>query len=104
MFIYPRDGERYVVLSQEVDQERRALMEARFKKFLQATRWRRIKSRYKIEVFQEDLEGRLEPPGFETALKQFIGGTFDIALAGSKRRKSWLSKWNPAHYVETSFR
>jgi hypothetical protein len=49
----PREGERYIVLSPEVSEELRGLMNARFKKFLQTTRWRRIKSRYKIEVFEE---------------------------------------------------
>jgi hypothetical protein len=46
-----RDGERYIVLSSEVSEELRESTKARFKKFLQATRWRRIKSRHKIEVF-----------------------------------------------------
>jgi hypothetical protein len=58
----PRDGERYIVLSPEVSEELRGSMNARFKKFLQTTRWRRIKSRYKIEVFEE----QTELPGFET--------------------------------------
>jgi hypothetical protein len=38
----PRDGERYVVLSPEVTQELREVMNARFKSFLHETRWRRI--------------------------------------------------------------
>jgi hypothetical protein len=59
----PRDGERYIILSPEVSEELRSSMNARFKKFLQTTRWRGIKSRYKIEVFQEDPK---EEPGFET--------------------------------------
>jgi hypothetical protein len=59
----PRHGERYIILSPDISEELRSSMEARFKKFLQATRWRRIKSRYKIEVFQEEPK---EEPGFET--------------------------------------
>jgi hypothetical protein len=58
----PRDGERYIVLSPEVSEELRGSMNARFKKFLQTTRWRRIKSRYKIELFEEQAQIR----GFET--------------------------------------
>jgi nitrogen regulatory protein PII-like uncharacterized protein len=57
----PRDGERYIVLSQEVTQERRELMNARFKKFLAETRWRRLKSRYKIEISEDDREWGFEP-------------------------------------------
>jgi hypothetical protein len=56
----PRDGERYVVLSQEVTQECRALMEARFKKFIAETRWRRLKSRYKIETIEDNREWGFE--------------------------------------------
>jgi hypothetical protein len=63
----PRDGERYIILSPEVSEELKSSMAARFKKFLQATRWRRIKSRHKIEVFQEGSVGLMKPPGFETA-------------------------------------
>jgi hypothetical protein len=52
----PRNGERYAILSQEVTQEMRELMDARFKKFLAETRWRRLKSRYEIEVYEDDRE------------------------------------------------
>jgi hypothetical protein len=62
----PRDGERYITFSPEVSEELKGTMETRFTKFLQATRWRRIKSRYKIEVFQEQPEGSPEMPGFGT--------------------------------------
>jgi hypothetical protein len=62
----PRDGERFYILSPDVSEEMRISMDARFKKFLQVTRWRRIKSKYKIEVFQEDLILQTEEPGFES--------------------------------------
>jgi hypothetical protein len=66
----PRDGERYIILSPDVSEELKGSMEARFKKFLQATRWRRIKSRYKIEIFQEVSEETSEPLGFETVAEE----------------------------------
>jgi hypothetical protein len=72
----PRDGERFVVLVQEIQEDLRAATEARIKKVIAATRWRRIKSRYKTETFHfeepEDQEEPRDEPGFESVRESIL--------------------------------
>jgi hypothetical protein len=54
----PREGERYAISLQTFDEIRRLEVEARIKKFIAETRWRRLKSRYKIETVEiESVQG-----------------------------------------------
>jgi hypothetical protein len=52
----PRDGERFVVLLQEVPEDTKERAEATIQKFIAVTRWRRIKSKYlKISYVEEEI-------------------------------------------------
>jgi hypothetical protein len=56
----PRDGERFVVLLQEIPEDVKAKVESTIRKSIAVTRWRRIKSKYQ-RTTQFTLEEESEP-------------------------------------------
>jgi hypothetical protein len=89
----PRDGERYVLLSSEGSADLRDSMETRFKKFLQTTRWRRLKSRQRLKF----LRSRTIFQDSNPLRKQFVGNTFDTVRVGSRNHEFWLNHRNPVN-------
>jgi hypothetical protein len=80
----PRDGERYVVLLQDVEEEQKAKVEAKIKKFIAETGWRRHKSRYTVkmvEVGQSELIKRVNLSQWKLG---FTGSILDIGNALSR--------------------
>jgi hypothetical protein len=46
----PRDGERFVILIQEIEEGGRVKDEEKIEKFIAETKWRRLKSKFKMET------------------------------------------------------
>jgi hypothetical protein len=90
----PRDGERFVILIQEIQEDERTETEARIKKFIAETRWRRLKSRYKIATFHFDAstEESEEPSAEFESVEKGIRRKHTRYRARFKQRKKILTQ------------
>jgi hypothetical protein len=88
----PRDGERFVILLDPINEDRKIETEAKIKKFVAETMWRRLKSRYKIERVQTEEPPEVQRAEFESVEEGMRGKPTRYRQRFKQKKQIWRSR------------